>query len=151
MKRNNALVGLEVVEHFKKCKMSTQDFILNLAKNISNYSEFETFMTSLKEYYQIKVYRTPNDECVTITVNGEIFCSLVEDRRFFNEIWRSNYFYDNYDEKFSDFLIDVYDEISCEYLDKIIIPVHADSSLEHINLLLKAYYLKPSTDNISSN
>ena len=79
MKRSNALIGLEVVEHFKKCKMSTQDYILNSAKEISNYSEFETFMRFLKEKFQIKVERTPNDECVTISLNGELFCSLVKD------------------------------------------------------------------------
>lgn len=151
MKRSNAMIGQEVVEYFKKCKLTTQDYILNLAQNISNYSEFETFMMSLKDFYQIKVYRTPNDECVTIIVNEELFCSMVQDPRFFNEFFKTKYLYDEHNKEFWDFLLDIFDKLNWEYLDKISIPIQEKYFSEPVNLLLKAYYLEPSTDNIPSN
>ena len=152
MKRSNALIGQEVVEHFKKCKMTTQDFIINSAKEISNYSEFETFMIFLKEKFQIKVERTPNDECVTISLNGELFCSMIKIITQDKLIMYNSYKYDNYDEEFNNFLMDIYSELKWEYLDNILIPIQSHYSIDiNTSLLFKAYYLEPIRYNIPSN
>jgi len=152
MKRSNALIGQEVVEHFKKCKMTTQDFIINSAKEISSYSEFETFMLFLKEKFQIKVERTPNDECVTISLNGELFCSLIKIVNRDKLIMYNGYQYDNYDEDFNNFLGDVFGELNWDYLNHIKIPIYSHYALNvYSNLLLKAYYLEQTRDNIPLN
>ena len=151
MKRANALVGIEVREHFKKCKMSTHDFILNSAKNISNYSEFEAFMTFLSQRFQIKVDRSLNDECVTISLNEMLLCSLTKN---------NFYEYDNFDEDLWTFFGELIDELILirgvsyedweDYLDKLEIPQELKTKIvynRYANLLFKAYYLEPKANN----